>query len=176
MRRSATASLVAIAFLAGATAARAHPTAVPTFVTAGERASVTFVAPNEREERMSGFAVTVPQGLSVAAAGASDVGWPGAVRGRTASWSGCCVAPGAVASFSVQLLASEEPGDVRVEVRQLYPDGEHVRWTLPLTVLPVDEESAGIGTVLLVSLVGLVVTVGLVVLVWRRRSPPLQEK
>ena len=25
-----------------------------------------------------------------------------------------------------QLLASEEPGDVRVEVRQLYPDGEHV--------------------------------------------------
>ena len=51
-----------------------------------------------------------------------------------------------------------------------------MRWPVPLTVLPGDEESAGIGTVLLVALVGLVVTVGLVVLVWRRRSPPLQER
>jgi hypothetical protein len=149
---------------------------VPTFVTAGERGTVTFVAPNERQTPQTGFSVTVPPELEIVAGGASDVGWRSTVRGSTASWSGCCLAPGAVASFSVELLASEEPGDVGVEVRQLYPDGEHVRWPLPLTVLPGDEESAGVGTVLLVSLVGLVVTVGLVVLVWRRRSPPLQER
>jgi hypothetical protein len=165
-----------LALLAWAGAVRAHPTVAPTFVTAGGRGTVTFVAPNERQTPQTGFSVTVPPELEIMAGGASDVGWPGTVRGSTASWSGCCVAPGAVASFSVDVRAANAPGDVRVEVRQLYPNGERVRWPLPLTVLPGEKQSGSALTVLLVAGLGLVVTVGLVVLVWRRRSPPLQER
>jgi hypothetical protein len=156
-------------------AADAHPTVVPTSVTAGQRGTVTFVAPNERQVRQTGFAVTVAPDLAIVSATDADVGWPGAVRGSTATWSGCCVAPGDVASFSLELQAADVPGDVRLEVRQLYPNGERVRWPLTLTVLPGREESSSALTVLLVAGIGLVVTVGLVLLLWLRRAPTGRE-
>ena len=158
--------------LAGPTAAAAHPAVSPTFVTAGQRGTVVIVAPNERQARMSGLSVTVPpRRLSIVAPGASDLGWPGTAKGSTASWSGCCVAPGAVASFSVELAANDEPGDVHLQVQQRYPDGEEVLWHVPLTVLPGEKESGSPLAVLLVAGLGLAVTVGLVVLLWLRRTP-----
>lgn len=174
--RRAIALLVAVASLVGTGTAAAHVTPVPTFVTQGQREAITLVAPNEREARMDGLSVTVPPGLSIVAASRSDGGWTGTVQGRTASWSGCCVAPGVVGSFPLTLIASGEPGDVSLAIRQRYPDGEHVRWKVPLTVLPGEKSEGSLGTVLLVALVGLVVTVGLVVLLWLRRAGPLQER
>ena len=173
MRRRA--ALCATFALLAAPAASAHPTVVPTSVIAGQRGTVTFVAPNERQVRQTGFAVTVAPELEIVAAADSDVGWRGTVRGSTATWSGCCVAPGDVASFSVELQAADAPGDVRLEVRQLYPGGERVPWPLTLTVLPGRQESSGALTVLLVAGIGLVVTVGLVVLLWLRRAPTVRD-
>ena len=169
MRRRAAALCATLALLAAPTAA-AHPTVVPTSVTAGQRGTVTFVAPNERQERQTGFAVTVAPPLEIVAAEASDLGWRGTVRSSTATWSGCCVPPGDVASFTLELQATDEPGDVQLEARQLYPNGEQVRWPLTLTVLPGREEASSALTVLLVAGLGLVFTVGLVVLLWLRRS------
>ena len=176
MRRSAAALSASVAFLTGGASAAAHPSIAPPFVTAGHPATVTFVAPNERQARQTGFSVTVPAELEIVAANDSDVGWKSTVRGSTASWSGCCVAPGAIASFSLDVQAAEAPGDVRIEARQLYPNGESVRWPLPLSVLPGEKESGSALTVLLVAGLGLVVTVGVVVLFWLRRAGSLQER
>jgi uncharacterized protein YcnI len=166
---------VVVVALAQSGVAAAHVTAVPTFVAAGDPETVTFVAPNEREAAMRGFMVTVPAGLSIVDTPASDGGWPGTVRGATASWSGCCVAPGSVASFSLGLEASAEPGAASLEVVQLYPDGEQVRWAVPLTVLPGETSSGSLFGALLVAAVGLLVTVGVVVFAWLRRTRSLQE-
>ena len=172
MRRRAAALCATLALLA-APAAAAHPSVVPTSVTAGQRGTVTFVAPNdERQVRQTGFAVTVAPPLEIVAAEASDVGWRGIVRGSTATWSGCCIPPGGLASFTLELQAADEPGDVRLEVRQLYADGGRVRWPLTLTVLPGPEESGSALTVLLVAGIGLIVTVSLVLLLWLRRASP----
>lgn len=172
MRRRAAALCATLALLA-APAAAAHPSVVPTSVTAGQRGTVTFVAPNdERQVRQTGFAVTVAPPLEIVAAEASDVGWRGIVRGSTATWSGCCIPPGGLASFTLELQAADEPGDVQLEARQLYADGGRVRWPLTLTVLPGPKESGSVLTVLLVAGIGLVFTVGLVVLLWFRRTTP----
>jgi len=169
VRRRAAALCATLALLAAPTAA-AHPTVVPTSVTAGQRGTVTFVAPNERQVRQTGFAVSVAPPLAIVAAGASDVGWRATVRRSTATWSGCCIPPGDVASFTLELQAADEPGDVQLEARQLYADGR-VRWPLTLTVLPAREEASSALTVLLVAGLGLAITVGLVVLLWLRRAP-----
>jgi uncharacterized protein YcnI len=168
MRRAAATISAAAAGLAFGPVAHAHVTAVPTFVTAGQRQTITLVAPNERQARMTGFSVTVPDGLSIVDAPASDGGWPGTFEEATATWAGCCVAPGAIASFTVALEASGDPGDVRLDVDQHYPDGQKVRWPVALTVLPGEKSSSSLGVVLLVAALGLVLTVGLVLLAWRR--------
>lgn len=172
MRRRAAATLCATLALLAAPTAAAHPSVVPTSVTAGQRGTVTFVAPNdERQVRQTGFSVTVAPQLEIVAAEDADVGWRGTVRGSTATWSGCCIPPGGLASFTLELQAADEPGDVRLEARQLYADGGRVRWPLTLTILPGRQESGSALTVLLVAGIGLVFTVGLVVLLWFRRAP-----
>ena len=170
MRRPTAALCGTLALLAPA-AATAHPSVVPTSVTAGQRGTVTFVAPNdERQVRQTGFSVTVAPQLEIVAAEVADVGWRGTVRGSTATWSGCCIPPGGIASFTLELQAADEPGDVRLEARQLYADGGRVPWPLTLTILPGREEPGSVLTVLLVAGIGLVVTVGLVVLLWLRKT------
>jgi hypothetical protein len=169
-------ALCAILGLLVPAAAGAHPSVVPTSVTAGQRGTITFVAPNdERQVRQTGFSVTVAPQLEIVAAEDADVGWRGTVRGSTATWSGCCIPPGGLASFTLELQAADEPGDVRLDARQLYADGGRVRWPLTLTVLPGREEASSAFTVLLVAGIGLVFTVGLVVLLWLRRTPPARD-
>ena len=113
---------------------------------------------------------TVAPQLEIVAAEVADVGWRGSVRGSTATWSGCCIPPGGLASFTLELQAADEPGDVRLVARQLYADGGRVPWPLTLTILPGREEPGSVLTVLLVAGIGLVVTVGLVVLLWLRKT------
>jgi hypothetical protein len=153
----------------------AHVTPVPTFVNSGERQTLTLVVPNEREVRMNGLTVDAPEGVSILEVPPSDDGWPGTVEGATASWDGCCVAAGAVGSFSLALVASGEPRSVTLEAVQRYPDGETTRWPVQLAVLPAPKESGSLTTVLAVAGLGLLVTVGVVGFAWFRRSRPLQE-
>ena len=136
MRLPAASALAVAATLALAAPARAHVTAVPTFVTAGQRGTVTLVAPNEREEAMTGLSITVPAGLSIVEAVPPGGGWAGAVDDATATWTGGSLPAGVVTSFSVVVEASDDPGDVTLDTRQLYPGGEEVRWPVAFTILP----------------------------------------
>ena len=175
MRRPAAALGATLSVLAGPATAGAHPIVVPAFVTAGQRENVTFEVPNERQARQTGFSVTVPPELEIVAAGDSDGGWPGTVAARPRAGR---VAVSRTARPRASRSSSgrrTRPGDVHVEVRQLYPDGQRVRWPLPLTVLPGAKESGSALTVLLVGGLGLVVTVGLVVLLSAPRGSPGRE-
>lgn len=175
MRRGIAVSLATIASIALTGTSTAHVSPVPTFVNAGERQTITLVAPNEREARMNGLAVTAPAGVSILDATPSDRGWPAVVREGTATWEGCCVPPGAVGSFSVELVASGEPRGVTLDVEQRYPDGERTRWPVQVVVLPAPKSSGSVTTALAVGALGLLVTVGVVGFAWLRRSRPLQE-
>jgi uncharacterized protein YcnI len=170
---------VVAAGLAATVDAGAHVTAVPTFVPSGEPERITLVAPNEREVPMSAFTVTVPSGLSIVRAVPPGDGWRAAAVDATATWSGGSLPAGSTSSFSLVLEATGDPGAVTLEAHQHYPDGGHVRWDVPLTILP-GSASAGSsgssGPVLLVAGIGLVLAAGLVVALWLRRARPLQER
>jgi hypothetical protein len=175
MRRGIAVSLATLASIALTGTSTAHVTPVPTFVNAGERQTITLVAPNEREARMNGLAVTAPAGVSILDAPPSDRGWPAVVQERTATWKGCCVPPGAVGSFSLELVASGEPRGVTLEVEQRYPDGDRTRWPVQLAVLPAPKSSGSVTAVLAVGTLGLLATVGVIGFAWLRRSRPLRE-
>jgi hypothetical protein len=174
--RLAAAAGAAVVTLVLADAAAAHVTASPSFVTVGQRETVTLVAPNEREEAMTGLSVTVPAGLSIAEAVPPGGGWEGAVDGSTATWTEGSLAAGAVTSFSFVLEASGEPGSLTLETVQLYPGGARVPWPVVLTILPGAGSSGSLGTALVVGSLGLLVLATLGGVVWLRRSRPLQEE
>jgi len=177
VRLAAASALTVAATLALAAPALAHVMAVPTFVTADQRGTVTLVAPNERDEAMTGLSIAVPDGLSIVEAVPPGGGWNGVVvEGTTATWSGGSLPAGEVTSFSVVLEASGDPGDVTLDTRQLYPGDAEVRWPVAFTILPGAESSGSSGTALVVvGAIGLllITTLGAVVLL-RRRS--LQER
>ncbi len=176
MRLAAASALTVAATLALAAPALAHVTSVPTFVTAGQRGTVTLVAPNEREEAMTGLSITVPAGLSIVEAVPPGGGWEGAVAGATASWTGGSLPAGEVTSFSLVLEASGDPGDVTLDTRQLYPGGEEVRWGVVLTILPGSDSAGSRGTLVVVLVtIGLLLIATLGAVVWLRRRP-LQER
>jgi len=175
MRRGIGLSVVTIASIALGGTAAAHVTPAPTFVYSGQGETITLVAPNEREVRMSGLSVTVPADVAIESIADSDRGWPGSVSGATASWDGCCLEPGAIGSFPLGLVASGEPRSVTLEIEQRYPDGESTSWPVQIAVLPAPKDSGSLTTTLAVGALGLLATVGVVGLAWLRRSRPLQE-
>jgi hypothetical protein len=173
VRLAAAVGVTSAAALILAGPATAHVTATPSFVPAGERETVSLVAPNEREAAMNGFAVTVPAGLAIVEAVPPGGGWEGAVEGDTATWSGGSLAGGEVSSFSLVLEATGEPGSVTLEAVQLYPGGDRVPWPVVLTILPGAEGSGGggsSGAALLVAGMGVLLAAGLIVVLWLRRS------
>ena len=176
MRLTAAAALTVAATLALAAPALAHVTAVPTFLGAGQRGAVTLVAPNEREEAMTGLSITVPTGLSIVEAVPPGAGWQGAVEGATATWTGGSLPAGTVSSFSLVLDASGDPGDVTLDTRQLYPGDEEVRWPVAFTILPGSGSAGSSSTVLVVVMaIGLLLIATLGAVVWLRRSRPSEE-
>jgi uncharacterized protein YcnI len=170
VRLAAAVALTAAIALAFVAPVGAHVTAVPTFVTAGQRETVTLVAPNERQETMTGLSVTVPARLSIVEAVPPGAGWEGVVEDETATWTGGRLVAGRTSSFSLVLEATGEPGDVTLETHQHYPDGGHVRWDVPFTILPGTDSSRSLGTALVVGVLGLVVIATLAVVVWLRRA------
>jgi uncharacterized protein YcnI len=170
-----TAVVVALAALAFAAPASAHVIVAPPFLPAASKTTLSLTGPNERDEPMTGFAVSVPNGFRILAAH-SPQGWRAAVEEKRAIWKGGSLAAGAEATFHVELEVPTSPGPVELETEQLYPGGEVVRWPIAMVVTPAGEASQHLGLALVVALVGLLVTVGLVVLAWWRRDRSLQEK
>jgi len=172
------AAILVALVLAAPTAAHVTPT--PSFITAEGTTSLSLTGPNERDEPMTAFAVTLPDGLRIVEAQPTGA-WRSEVDGRMATWSGGSLAPEAEAAFTLQLEASVEPGTLNLEAVQLYAGGAVVRWPITLTVVPgngVHEfwtEDTLISFPIL-ALLGLVVLGLILFLVRHKRRRSLQER
>jgi len=174
-RPTAVAVAVAIAALVIATPAWAHMTVVPPFVAAESRTTLKLSGPNERDEPMTRFEITVTRDFRIVQARSAD-GWDARVQGSTAIWTEGTLAPGAEATFSLELEAPSEPGPAQLEVAQRYASGEAVIWDVALTVTPEsDPSSQNLGWALVTAVIGIgvIVAVGVALL---RRAGSLQEK
>lgn len=134
-------ALVSAGALALAAPAGAHLTLRPPSLTAGEEVLLTIDLPNERQATMTGASVTMPSGVELLEAPSAG-GWTGVVRGDEARWTGGRLPQGAVASFTVRVLATGEPGPAAFSAEQLYADGETVGWQTTVSVLPPPGPSA----------------------------------
>ena len=161
--------------LALAAPAAAHITAVPPFIAANDSATVSLSGPNERGVAMIRFDVTVPSEFRIVHAHPAD-GWESRVRGSTATWTEGSLAPGAEATFKLELEAPAEPGPATIEISQRYPGGDVVTWGVGLTVTPASEApSQNLGWALVTALVGLIVLAAVGV-AFLRRTRSLQER
>jgi uncharacterized protein YcnI len=159
----------ALALLLAAPAA-AHVVASPTFLPSKSSESISLEVPNERDDPMTSFTLTPPEGLRIEHVHPAD-GWNvGLVNGTTALWSGGSLAASTTATFGVTLEADVDPGVVTLQAKQLYDSGAVVEWPVALTVTPAEQSpSENIALAGVVGLIGVLVVVGVVVLALRRR-------
>lgn len=156
--------------LAGAASAEAHVDPVPPFLASGGSTSVELVGPNERDDPMTGFSVSVPRVLTIEHILEAE-GWNESLDGATANWTGGSLAPDETASFRLHLRADAEPGVVELEAKQLYADGAEVVWPVALTITPeVDAGSEDVAVAGTLALIGLLTLVAVAMLAWRRRG------
>jgi len=175
MRCSAWSSLAisVCSALALAGPAATHVGVQPPFVAAGDTQTLSLTVPNERAVPMTGLTVTASSGARIVEA--HPVGWHEAVGGG-ATWSGGSFAPGAQATFTLDVEAPDAPGAVELRIEQEYGDGETVSWTVPLTITPADEASQNLIWAAVAGVAGLLVIAATAVVAWRRRTGSLQEK
>jgi len=157
--------------------ASAHVVATPGFLASGSSESITFSAPNERDDPMTGFSLSVPAGLEIVHAHAVT-GWDESMDDSTATWSGGPLAPNTELGFGMTLKADVEPGVVELQAQQLYADGSGVSWPVALTITPGEESSSqNLAVAGVVALIGVLALVAIAMLAWRRRTnSTLQEK
>jgi uncharacterized protein YcnI len=150
--------------------AAAHVVATPAFLASGSSGSITFAGPNERDDPMTAFALTVPAGLAIEHAHAVD-GWDESLAGSTATWTGGSLPAMQEIAFGVDLKADHEPGIVELEVEQRYADGSVVTWPVALTITPAeDTPSQNLALAGVVGLIGALCAVAIAILARRRRS------
>ena len=179
MRATSVCSALAIAgALALAAPAGAHLTLRPPSLTTGEDVLLTIDLPNEREAAMTGASLSLPSGVELLEAPSAG-GWTGVVDGNEARWSGGRLAPGGVASFTVRVRVTAEPGSAAFGAEQLYDDGETVGWQTTVSVLPPSVAPARaqqhLGRAVVAGLVGLALVGGSLAFLHRRRRRLLQD-
>jgi uncharacterized protein YcnI len=155
----------------------AHVIATPAFLSSDSAASIALSVPNERDDPMTGFSVTAPEGLEIQHAH-EIVGWTEQIGGLTASWTGGSLAPDDEVSFGMTLRADADPGVLQLQAEQSYDDGAVVRWPVSITVTPAAESSSqSLPLAAVVGLIGALTVVAIGVLARRRRTTgALQEK
>jgi hypothetical protein len=143
---------------------------VPAFLPTGSAESIAFSGPNERDEPMTGFALTVPEGFAIRHAH-EVAGWDESVEGSTATWLGGSLAPGKEIAFGMTLEADVQPGVIELEAEQRYPSGSVVSWPVALTITPARESpSQNLALAGVVALIGLLSIVAVGMLAWHRRA------
>jgi uncharacterized protein YcnI len=153
----------------------AHVIAEPGFLPSGSSESITFSAPNERDDPMTAFALTVPAGLEIEHAHPVD-GWDESQEGSTATWTNGSLSRGAEAGFGMTLKADADPGLVTVLTEQRYADGSVVPWPVVLTITPAeDSPSQNLALAGVVALIGVLTIVAIAMLAWRRRASPQRD-
>ena len=150
--------------------AAAHVVATPAFLPSESSESVTFAAPNERDEPMTSFALTVPEGVVIEHAHEVE-GWDESLDGSTATWTGGSLAPDVEVAFGATLEANLDPGVVELQAEQRYDDGSVVAWPVALTITPAEESpSENFALAGVVGLLGVLVVAAVAMVAWRRRS------
>lgn len=91
---------------------------------------------------MTGFMVTVPEGIALVSA-ASVGDWDPTIAGRLAIWSGGSLEKGEAEAFPLTIEAEAPPGTVELRAAQSYAGGATARWTVPLTVVPGTPAASG---------------------------------
>jgi hypothetical protein len=186
MRRRLLAFAIAtVAALGSAGAAVAHLAVDPPFLAVAGKQRFVLTVHNDRDQPMTGFRLTVPEGLRIIGTGGGS-GWNETVEGAVASFGGRTLAPDTPVDFEVDLeAASVEPGTVELTGDQLYAaDDESVSWPVSLTIIPEgatappDENGAFSGTsIAILGVLGFVVLASFGAVLWqRRRAGSLQEK
>jgi uncharacterized protein YcnI len=176
---------VVIGLLAGALAlsiappAAAHVTVSPPFVDDGTPSTVVFQTPNERPPHATtSLRIEAPAGIDLAIADPPP-GWQLSVSEGVATWTGGRIENSSVVDFPLQVTAHTEAGLQTFRAVQAYDDGETVAWDATLTVLPASGDEAPsqhVERAAAAGAVGLgVIAVSLLVL-WRIRRRPLQER
>ena len=154
--------------------AAAHVVASPTFLASQSSESIGFEAPNERDDPMTSFTLSAPNGIDIQHAHPVD-GWNGTVEDGVAKWTGGSLAARSTATFGVTLKADVEPGVVALQAREGYDSGAIVEWPVALTVAPPEQSpSENLALAGIVGFIGVLVVGAVVLLVFRRRT--LQEK
>jgi uncharacterized protein YcnI len=160
-------SLLALAL---ASPAAAHVVATPAFLPSDSSRSITFTGPNERDDPMTAFALTVPAGIEIVHAHEID-GWEESVAGSTATWVGGSLAPNEDVAFGMTLEADVEPGVVQLQADQRYDDQSVVSWPVALTITPAEESpSQNLALAAVVGSIGVLLVAAIAMLAWRRRS------
>ena len=161
---------VALTGLLWTGSAEAHVVATPAFLPSGSSESITFAVPNERDDPMTAFALTAPEGVAIDHAHAV-AGWDESLDGSTATWTGGSLASDQEVAFGVDLEADREPGVIELQAEQRYPDGAVVSWPVPLTITPADETpSQNLALSAVVGLIGVLAVVAIAMLARRRRA------
>jgi len=149
--------------------AAAHVVASPTFLASQSTESIGFEAPNERDDPMTSFTLSAPDGIVIEHAHPVE-GWNGTVEDGVATWAGGSLAASATATFGVTLKADVEPGVVALQARQGYDSGAIVEWPVTLTITPPEQSpSENLALAGIVGFIGVLVLVAVVVLALRRR-------
>jgi hypothetical protein len=173
--RPLVAAVAALISFAVAGPAAAHVFALPPFLQSGVSTSITFSGRNERDQPMTAFDLTMPDGITIEHAHEVE-GWDESLDGSTATWLGGPLAPNADLAVGMTLRADVDPGAVQLQATQRYPGGEVVTWPVTLTITPGEESpSRNLAVAGVVALVGVLCVGAVAMLAWRRRAPPSKE-
>jgi hypothetical protein len=184
-RRLLACSIATVAALGVPAAAAAHLGIDPPFLAVAAKQRFVLTVHNDRDQPMTGFRLTVPDGLRIIGTGGGS-GWNETVEGAAAIFGGSTLAPNTPVDFEIDLEAvSVEPGTVELQGDQLYAaDDESVTWPVSLTIVPEgasappEADGAFSGTsIAILGALGVLVLASFGAVLWqRRRAGSLQEK
>lgn len=129
-----TGAVCAATIIAGSPVALAHVSVTPGSVVPGERATVLFRVPNERDDAATvRLEVVFPADHPITGATPSALpGWTATVaKENTVSsivWTGGPIQPGTYQEFPVSIAVPAESGTLTFKALQTYSTGEVVRW------------------------------------------------
>jgi hypothetical protein len=115
-------------------AALAHEEIAPQTVESGKPVFLTVTAANEKEAPITKVAVTIPEGAEVGETTRSPAGWKGSLDGKTVTWTGGSLAPGAFEQFGFEIEQAAQPGTLTLTVA-LTAGGDTEQAQVPLTVV-----------------------------------------
>ncbi len=171
--------LAATAALLLPASAPAHVTISPSYVDANTASTITFETPNERPPHATtSLSVTAPPGVALERV-APPPGWTLELTTTSATWTGGRIEGRRAVGFPLRVLARTRAGDHAFRAVQRYDDGEQVRWSAALSVLPAagaEAPSEHPGRALAAGAAGIVLLAGSFLLIWRLRRRPLQEE